>query len=149
MNSLENADPPIEPHEEFPVCLFYVSRKGEADIVYPSDIEQELDVDEGDIPVGYIVHSIFPQKLRKSSAKFFAIVFQGTFEADDLEETDNIIVLFGAGPWGDNLMGDLDFMKSEIILDEGEVHLEPWEWIALDNFPDLVLPYRQAVTLQG
>jgi hypothetical protein len=138
----------METDEEYPVCLFLVSRQNEGDIIYPEEIAEELGLDE-EFPMTPIIHSLFPTRTAEFNSKFFAIVFQGTYETEAEEEVDILIVLSGSGPSSDDPSGAIDFLRAEIVEEDNELQLEPWQKMSSDTFPDLVIPFRRSVCPQG
>lgn len=134
-------DSQIELDEDFDTALFTVSRKNKGEVFYISDLIDKFDEDTS---LKDIIEEEVPERIKKNNAKFFAFVFPGNHHTEDGESPEIVAVLMGA-------LWDIQMVFAEVMRDDDEeiAELSPWHTEDTSNYPNLVIPFRQAITLQG
>lgn len=146
MHSIENLEP--DEDETWPPALFLVQRNKEGFVVFLNELEQELEeldldeVEEEVSPTTRIFTHIVPGIIKKNSGKYFALVFPGNHQTIDDNVEEALILVLGD-------INNTDMYMAEVDRDEDQPTLEPWERLNVLNFPELVVPLRRSITLQG
>jgi len=140
MRAIEDIEIEEGEDEGYPSALFLVTREGESAVIYLKDLVDEED--EENIDLGYIIGYALPTIVKKENSRFFAFVFSGE-KASASEPTANIVVMLSGS------MQETDMAFSEYTFENGIAVMEPWEKDKVLQYPELVAPFRRAITPQG
>jgi hypothetical protein len=134
-------DTEVDYGEEYPTALFIVDRDFEGDIIYIEDVIEEVEEDIGEEPeLPYIIETILPDIVQKRNSKFFAMVFPGTHGGKEIEI---VSVLCGA-------IESTNIYYAEVVREKGEpTETEPWIEDNILDYPNLSVPFRRAIVIQG
>lgn len=128
----------IDCDDDYETAVFMVNRDNEGKIVYAQDIYEDTD---GELSPETILYMILPHHIRTFNSKFYAVVLPTEVYLGGKEE--EFVLL---------LVGDLDnteLLKAPIEVNHNMLELLPWEQIDLEDFDDLVIPFRRSIVLQG
>lgn len=139
MRAIEDIE--IEENDDgYPSALFLFTRDNESAVIYLKDLVEEEDEDE--IDLSYIIGFALPHIVKKENSKYFAFVFSGE-KASVTAPTANIVVVLSGS------MYETDMAFSEYTFEDGVAVMEPWEKDKVLQYPELVAPFRRAITPQG
>lgn len=135
--TLEDAE--IDSDEEYETALFIVNRDNEGEVIFAEQIYEDH---EGKITPDQILMVAMPIYIKAFNSKYFGLVLPTLHNKADGTERDIVLLITSD-------VANMEIVEAELDREQDLIELEPWEKQNVEDFIDIALPLRRAITLQG